>query len=184
MNSVNVPTTSPTLDIPPDEPATPRHALPDRDNIAKLIEAFYGRVRDDALIGPIFAEILDGRWDSHMPKMVDFWSSLVLGEKSYQGNVKAVHQPLAMLTPEHFNRWLALFFDTVEQRFEPAAAVQFMEPALRIAHSLQLSRFGWEFKVPEAQRALLERLRPRRSDAAAEDGAPARPRGKTVPGSM
>jgi len=145
-------------------PALPRHAQPDRVNIAELIEAFYSRVRDDTLIGPVFAEVLEGRWDSHMPKMVDFWSSLVLGEKSYQGNLKAAHQPLAMLTPEHFNRWLALFFETVEQRFEPAAAVQFMEPALRIAHSLQLSRFGWEFKVPAAQKALLEQLRPRRLD--------------------
>ena len=146
------------------ETAPPRHALPNRVNIAELIEAFYRRVRDDTLIGPVFAQVLEGRWDSHMPKMVDFWSSLVLGEKSYQGNLKAAHQPLASLTPEHFNRWLALFFETVEQRFEPAGAVQFMEPALRIAHSLQLSRFGWEFKVPAAQQALLERLRPRRPD--------------------
>jgi len=170
----------PALDAsPPSAPAiaapataTARHALPNRQperqperaDIAQLVDAFYGRVRDDALIGPVFAKMLEGRWDSHMPKMVDFWSSLVLREKSYQGNLKAAHQPLAGLTPEHFNRWLALFFDTVEQRYEPDAAIQFIEPALRIAHSLQLSRFGWEFKVPEAQQALLEKLRPRRKD--------------------
>jgi len=162
MTPVNPPAMPADSNTSPPEAAPPRYTAPDRSNIAQTIEAFYSRVRDDTLIGPVFAQVLEGRWDSHMPKMVNFWSSLVLGEKSYQGNLKAAHQPLAMLTPEHFNRWLALFCETVEQRFEPAAAVQFIEPALRIAHSLQLSHFGWEFKVPEAQRELLELLRPRR----------------------
>jgi hemoglobin len=171
---------NPTLDASPCSnpvaapPAsvTPRHglphSLPERANIAQLVDAFYGRARDDALLGPVFTTMLAGRWDVHMPKMVDFWSSLVLGEKSYQGNLKATHQALVGLTPEHFNRWLALFFETVEQHYEPAAAIQFIEPALRIAHSLQLSQFGWEFKVPEAQRALLEKLRPRRMEGSLE----------------
>lgn len=148
-----------------DHPAVIRQQQPERAQIALLVDAFYRKIRDDALLGPVFLPRLEGRWDSHLPKMVDFWSSLVLGDKSYQGNVKAVHQPLAGLTPEHFQRWLSLFFETVEQHFEPAAALQFVEPALRIAHSLQLSHFGWDFKLPAAQRTLLEQLRPRRANA-------------------
>jgi hemoglobin len=148
-------------DILPVEPAQ-RHALADRANIAALIDAFYSRVRADDLLGPVFERTLDGRWEQHQPKMVDFWVGLVLGEKRYQGNLKSVHQALPDLTPAHFDRWLGLFLDTVETRYAPAAAVGFMEPALRIAHSLQLSRFGWDFKLAPAQRELLEQINPRR----------------------
>jgi hemoglobin len=45
--------------------------------------------------------------------------------------------------------------------FVPAAAIEFMEPALRIAQSLQLSRYGWDYQVPDEQRALLEQVAPR-----------------------
>jgi len=157
MNSI------PPISGQPHADAT-RHAVPTRDNIAQLVATFYGQIRRDPLLGPVFAQALDGRWDSHLPKMVDFWSSLVLGEKAYQGNLKATHQALSGITPGHFERWLALFLDTVDQLYQPAAAAQFMEPALRIAHSLQLSQFGWQFKIPAAQRAALERLRPRRDE--------------------
>ena len=78
------------------------------------------------------------------------------------------------IEPRHFSRWLRLFLDTVCDRYEPAAAVRFMEPALRIAQSLQLSRFGWDYAIPPEQQALLERIAPKRNpggDAADHDGA-------------
>lgn len=137
------------------------HTEPTEDNIRELVYAFYDRVRGDALLGPVFDGVLAGRWDDHLPKMCRFWASLVLGSKTYQGNVQQAHQPLPGIEPRHFSHWLYLFLDTVESRYRPAAAVQFMEPALRIAQSLQLSRFGWEYKIPAEQQALLARIAPR-----------------------
>jgi hemoglobin len=62
-----------------------------------------------------------------------------------------------------------------------------MEPALRIAQSLQLSRFGWDYKIPAEQQALLERVTPKRRprddephDSAA-GVAPTRPPGEPFP---
>ncbi|WP_246184227.1 group III truncated hemoglobin [Paraburkholderia bonniea] len=142
-------------------PAT-RHAIPTEANLRALVYAFYDKVRADSLLGPVFEETLHGNWDAHLPKMCAFWSSLVLGTKEYRGNVQQVHQPLPGLEPKHFSHWLFLFLTTVETHYEPAAAVQFMEPALRIAHSLQLSRFGWDYVLPAEQKALLERIAPPR----------------------
>ena len=150
-------------DQDPGVESVPPHAQADRENIAALVDAFYLKVRADDLLGPIFTRRLDGHWEQHLPKMIDFWAGLVLREKGYQGNLKAVHQVLPDLTPTHFNRWLKLFVDTVESHYQPAAAIGFMEPALRIAHSLQLSRFGWDFKVPAVQLELLERINPRKT---------------------
>ena len=110
-----------------------RAAEPTDENIRALVYGFYDRVRADPLLGPVFDAKLAGRWDDHLPKMCTFWGSLVLGAKQYRGNVQQAHQPLEGIEPQHFSRWLYLFLDTVESRYQPAAAIRFMEPALRIA---------------------------------------------------
>jgi hypothetical protein len=63
-------------------PARIRDAEPTEANIRDLVYAFYDRVRADPLLGPVFDAKLDGRWDTHLPKMVSFWSSLVLGTRA------------------------------------------------------------------------------------------------------
>ena len=153
--------------------ARPRDAEPTEDNIRDLVYAFYDRVRADPLLGPVFDAKLAGRWDDHLPKMVTFWSSLVLGTKGYRGNVQQAHQPLDGVEPAHFSRWLSLFLKTVEARYAPPAAIRFMEPALRIAQSLQLSRFGWDYRIPPEQQALLDAIAPRRRGG--DDGGDDRP---------
>jgi hemoglobin len=163
--------------------ADARHAKPTENNIRELVYTFYDRVRDDKTLGPVFEDALAGRWDTHLPKMCRFWASLVLGSKAYRGNVQQVHQPLPGIEPHHFSAWLYLFLDTVESSYQPAAAVQFMEPALRIAQSLQLSRFGWDYTIPPEQQALLERIAPRRHPAGAghDHDVPARAPGEPFP---
>jgi hemoglobin len=164
--------------------STDRHtraAAPDDANVRALVEAFYRRVDDDALLGPIFTRQLEGRWDEHLAKMTTFWSSLVLGSKQYRGNVQEAHRPLADIEPRHFARWLSLFLTTVEARYEPAAAMQFMEPALRIAHSLQLSKFGWDYQIPAEQQALLDALRRKRTGGEPEPRFPQRAAGEPFP---
>ncbi|VVE57193.1 Group 3 truncated hemoglobin ctb [Pandoraea iniqua] len=136
-----------------------RLAQVDEAAVQLLVHTFYGRIRDDDLLGPVFRQALEGRWDMHLEKMVAFWSSIVLGAKRYRGNVTQAHQPFAHLTGEHFSRWLVLFFDTLDALFEPEAAFAFAEPAIRIAESLQLNLFGWEYALPPAQRALLESVK-------------------------
>jgi len=45
--------------------------------LERLIPVFYARVRDDALIGPVFDSAI-GDWQQHPGKLIDFWSSVVL----------------------------------------------------------------------------------------------------------
>lgn len=134
----------------------------DKAAIRTLVHAFYDRVRVDPLLGPVFNGALDGHWDAHLAKMCDFWAGIVLGDKRYRGNVMQAHQRFGpQVTSAHFDRWLTLFLETANHLFAPAQAREFMVPALRIAHSLQLGLFGWQYELPAAQQALLERLAPR-----------------------
>lgn len=105
--------------------------------IERLVHAFYARVRADAVLGPIFEARLAGRWDAHLGKMVDFWSSVVLKSGRYAGNPHMAHQKLG-LAPEHFARWLALFESTVATVCAGPAAALFIDRAHRIADSLQI----------------------------------------------
>jgi hemoglobin len=111
-------------------------------SIPLMVDAFYARVRDDAVLGPVFASKLEGRWDQHMPRMYAFWTKVLLGTGEFEGNVFAKHMALNGISKEHFVRWLALFRMTAIEVFgieESAAAIQVAE---RIAGSLQLGFFG------------------------------------------
>ncbi len=122
------------------EPDLPVSALPHELSeplVERLVQIFYERIRADAVLGPIFEGRLAGRWDRHLTAMVDFWSSVVLMSGRYSGRPHAAHQPLG-LTPEHFERWLALFETTVAELCAGPAAARFIDRAHRIADSLQI----------------------------------------------
>jgi hemoglobin len=108
----------------------------DEAMISDLVEAFYGRVRADDLIGPIFAARIDD-WGPHLAQMKLFWSSVALSSGAYQGRPMPKHLPLPV-DARHFDRWLTLFEATTRDLCPPVAATHFIERARRIAESLEL----------------------------------------------
>ncbi len=104
--------------------------------IHNLVHTFYGRIRSDSLLGPIFnARISD--WDSHLERMCAFWSSVTLMSGRYHGRPMPAHAPLPV-AGSHFDHWLSLFAQTAQEVCPPAAAELFMEKARMIAASLEL----------------------------------------------
>jgi hemoglobin len=115
---------------------TPRRDLATRQDIIALVDGFYDRVRADDLIGPIFDGIARVDWAAHLPKMYDFWEAVLFGAGNFKGNPMAVHRALARqapLTSDAFDRWLALFRETVDERFAGAVAEDAKDRAQRIA---------------------------------------------------
>jgi hemoglobin len=108
----------------------------DEAMIDALVEGFYARVRDDALIGPIFADRITD-WAPHLAQMKLFWSSVALSTGVYQGRPMPKHLPLP-IDARHFDRWLELFVETARTLCPPIAAYHFIERARRIAESLEL----------------------------------------------
>ena len=108
----------------------------DEAMIDRLVETFYARVRDDALIGPIFAARVED-WGPHLARMKLFWSSVALSTGVYQGRPMPKHL-LLPIDATHFDRWLTLFEETANAVCPPIAAAHFMERARRIAESLEL----------------------------------------------
>ena len=108
----------------------------DETMIECLVRRFYAKIREDALLGPIFeARIQD--WEPHLQRMCAFWSSVALMSGRYHGNPMAKHLPLPV-DAHHFDRWLDLFSETAREVCPPAAQAHFLERARRIAESLEL----------------------------------------------
>ena len=108
----------------------------DEAMIERLIRSFYARVRDDAILGPIFAAKIKD-WEPHLQKMFAFWSSVALMSGRYRGEPMARHLPLP-IDAQHFDRWLALFAETAHEVCPQAAAERFIQLSRRIAESLEL----------------------------------------------
>ena len=112
----------------------------DEPMIARLVEAFYARVRQDDLLGPVFASRI-ADWEPHLEQMRRFWSSVALMSGVYHGRPMPKHLPLPV-DADHFDRWLDLFEQTAREVCPPAAAEHFIERARRIAQSLELGIAG------------------------------------------
>ena len=125
------------MTLVPDPAAAP---LVSEAEIARLVHVFYGRVRADALIGPIFeANVAD--WDLHLANLCDFWSSLTRRTRRYDGRPLRPHFRLG-LAPAHFDRWLDLFERTAREVLPPPAAALFVDRARRIADSFEMAIEG------------------------------------------
>lgn len=106
--------------------------------IHDLVHAFYGKVRPDPALGPIFNRVIGDDWDVHLAKMCDFWSSVLLMTGRFKGTPMAAHAAIPDIRPTHFARWLHLFSQTARERCPPDAAALFVAKAEMIAQSLQL----------------------------------------------
>ena len=109
--------------------------------IATLIPRFYARVRADALIGPVFAGVIDD-WPPNVEKLIAFWSSVMLTSGRYKGNPMAAHMKhLAIITPPMFDRWLALWAQVTVETLPADIAAALQAKAERIAQSLKLALY-------------------------------------------
>jgi hemoglobin len=110
-------------------------------SIQAFVLAFYERVRADEILGPIFATRVHD-WEPHLARMQHFWSAILLAAPGFQGNPMQKHRELEGVAPEDFQRWLALFADTLGALFEPEVADAIVARATRIAERLSYAMFA------------------------------------------
>lgn len=118
------------------------HSALNRESITKLVTRFYDDVRADRVLGPTFEVVLGGRWASHLPRMVEFWSTVTLGTRSFTGNVFARHMAVPGVTPLHFECWMRLWMLHTRTLFDRATARQLQAVATGIARNLYRGYFG------------------------------------------
>lgn len=108
----------------------------DEEMIRRVVAEFYARARTHEVLGPIF-EAHVSNWDHHIDRIAAFWSSVLLMTGRYDGRPMPAHARIAGLSGEHFDQWLALFRETVQELCPPPAAALFTDRAERIADTLE-----------------------------------------------
>ncbi|RDC55463.1 group III truncated hemoglobin [Pedobacter chinensis] len=107
-----------------------------REDIILLVDTFYNKVQKNNKIGPIFTEVAKVNWAHHLPKMYDFWESILFGKAIYKGNPMLTHFALNNKTPlkeTEFNTWKEIFFETVDELFTGQNAEIIKQKAQSIA---------------------------------------------------
>jgi truncated hemoglobin YjbI len=114
--------------------------LTGRADVQALVESFYLRAFDDQLIGHIFTDVAQMDLAHHLPIMCDFWQTVLFQAGLYQRNALALHVALNAKVPlrqEHFDRWLALWNENVDEQFPGEKAELAKTQARRIAGSIR-----------------------------------------------
>ncbi|MGO4222958.1 group III truncated hemoglobin [Lysobacter sp. TAF61] len=107
----------------------------DEQQLATLVDRFYEQVRQHPELGPVFNAAIDD-WPEHKRLLTTFWSSVLLGTRSYRGQPMAAHRPHP-IRPEHFDQWLTLWRQTAEAMLPPEHAALACEHAEKIGYSLR-----------------------------------------------
>lgn len=117
---------------PPSSSADP----PTEEAIRSLVHHFYGRVRDDELLGPVFAARIDD-WEPHLDRMCAFWSTVLRASGRYAGRPIQAHAGVPGLEPSHFRRWLELFETSARESLGRSVAEDVLARAGRMSRVLQ-----------------------------------------------
>jgi hemoglobin len=108
----------------------------DADYIDHFVEAFYGKIRGDELLGPIFAERI-ADWPAHLARMKAFWRSVLHNSGEFAGNPMLKHMAIPGIELRHFSHWLDLFYETLREAERTADATALVGARARmIADSL------------------------------------------------
>lgn len=110
----------------------------DRASIEKLVRTFYAKILKDDLLSPFFIRALgddlkNDKWYEHLKTLDNFWLGLMIGEGRYMGDPLLPHFFLGELSPELFDRWIALFRQTAEEIYEHNTALKFYGKAKGLA---------------------------------------------------
>ena len=90
-------------------------------------------------------------WTVHIPRLIDYWSRVLLGQPGYDGYILAAHRHvhgLEPFEPELFDRWYTLFAETVDAEWVGPIADSAKNHAARMAKMLARQLLGVEWEAP------------------------------------
>lgn len=119
--------------------AAPLHDIESRDDIARLMREFYGRMFKDEEMGPIFVDIAQMDLEAHIPVMCDFWELQLFQKPGYRGGMMMVHFQLnymVELEHHHFMRWMDFWVSTLDDLFAGPRATWAKTVAARVARNM------------------------------------------------
>jgi hemoglobin len=115
------------------------NTIQSRNDVSLLVNSFYAKIRRDELLGPIFnGHISEEKWPEHLEKLTDFWETNLFRVIKFKGNPSVKHVKVDSnlnhsIEKFHFDNWLGLWFETVDEMYEGDLAIRAKESAQKMA---------------------------------------------------
>ena len=113
-----------------------------REDISLMVNTFYEHLQKDTELDYLFNEVAKLDWEAHLPKMYDFWETILFHKPVFKGNPMKAHMDLdnkSKLKKEHFDTWLVIFKKTIDELFVGELAELAKQRAASVALSIQLN---------------------------------------------
>ena len=110
--------------------------LKSKQDVELMVDSFYEKVNQDELLSPIFNKIVRVDWDKHLPKMYNFWETIIFHRGDYKGSPFDAHIPLPV-GEKHFGRWVEVFKANLDEHFEGEMTEHIKMRATSIALTFQ-----------------------------------------------
>ena len=121
-----------------------------RTDVHDLVVSFYREIVFDDLLGPVFGEVAEVDWAVHIPKLIDYWCQILLGQPGYIGALLHAHSEvheIQRFQPELFDRWYALFVATLDGSWSGPTVDKAKQHARRVAGVLARRLLDIEWDV-------------------------------------
>jgi hemoglobin len=123
------------------------HDIETRSNVHDLVVAFYREV--------VFDEVAEVDWAFHIPKLIDYWCRVLLGQTGYAGAILTAHRHVhdsEAFRVEHFDRWYAQWIESIDQRWTGPVADTAKKHAADIGGVLARRLLGIDWRPPSPDR--------------------------------
>lgn len=118
-----------------------------QENIAKLMDVFYAKVRKDPQLSTVFIPAVgedNESWEKHKEKIGRFWRQMLLGEPVFDGQPLKKHLELPPFPKEFFTTWLRLFEDSLKIIYEENVVSSILIRAQTIAQRFQVAIYDMQ----------------------------------------
>lgn len=109
------------------------------EEISRLVDRFYAKVRSDPELEYVIDNAIDGDWARHLARMRAFWTAALASEGDSPEDPIDAHLRFDGMDRRLLTRWLALFDETCSELFDQPLATAFRLKAERIAEKLRFA---------------------------------------------
>lgn len=113
-----------------------------REDIELMVQTFYQNLQHNKELDYLFNDVAKVHWESHLPKMYDFWETILFHKPVYKGNPMNTHMALdniMKLKKQNFDTWLIIFKNTIDKLFVGSIAEMAKQRAESVATAIQLN---------------------------------------------
>lgn len=109
------------------------------ETIKVFVEEFYEKVLADEILAPIFIDVAKINIEEHFLKIRSYWEKMLLKNPEYKRHMMNIHRAVHAnfpFTDKEFERWVALFLETIEEKYAGPMADRAKKLATTIAFNM------------------------------------------------